>query len=1399
MLVRELVKIDEDAEFRYDVQLSDFDSRKVNNALLRSYLFSSKAPREQVSSTGLLDTLLSSYTNPKLDNRIVAIANYGHGKSHLALVLANYFSKAYKSTELKIILDKINKAVDNPAKSKRFTTFREERKEFLVIRLRGDEPRSLREQFVLNLEKSINEHSATKGTKLPFWYQQAENLLNNLEDGIIDEANRFLEEHYETDLIQLKGEVSKERSDRTYDICRELFKYLHGIAPDFGGEVSIREMMDWAVNQFCGEKNPIGGLFILFDEFSLYVQSHSQRNAAGELQDLLNGIESNKGMAVFLAFAQHDPIIIARNALKAGQALENLEHELTRIPRKVKLYSLMESVIDSYLVQPNTIWQEFRSDKSARGPLARASNTAMDVFNKRYEETFRWDTETFDEIVTKGCFPLHPLTTAMLCDLTLQSIATTGNPRTVLGFVFEQINSRFNQSVIEDGKINWILPVELVDYFESYLPDNSFNQFGHARRALGPDAPEEQGLLIKALLLQEASSLPVSRENQVEFLSEAIGTVPKIALKNLKEMAKIRAIRYDPRTGLNTFWPIAASPHRIEQIIQERIQGKEFTLEELLSLNKQYLESISMNVNWGHPTDWEAKEMILTREHFAIDRLRDLSLFFRLSKSNQIIEGVRGFVVWLLAMTDEDINWFRENASKILNEAFPEEAAPPIVLILPSLPMPELIQDYQEKIILDGFSDEDRREVGIELYDHERNEKLKLVALGLEKLRGEKINYTSIPRDSKSLVTPKSYQASLQALGKISLQQLLQEAYRLAYRYSPPEFFSQYRLSTANAGRNATKNVATVLINNSLSSNREGIFTNRVARDLCSKFLLNSWNIVTTDFRIKEPGNTRISTAWSILESELPAGSKESKASDAIIQLLNPPFGFDYNTVTLLFCAWLGFYTHNIQVSIQGIKSPISQLSSLLSNGGKKFVQDICSNEFQLCVARTKQSEIIQILQDLIEKVNKDNFSQEEAIKAIAELNSSKENTNLQEDLLEKSIIAAQNLETALEIAEIYDEDARKIQEDLGTSKNVHDLVSNRRRISNLPRPETVEITALSPSQLEEEWKRRLSDCVNDECSRLEDVQRITQVELHEEQLNSLKKELKKAKLSDLIKRVDQALNHVASRSEELNLHESEKSIQIRIEMTSIDSPLIVLQEEKENISDLRVNSRKTIELKNQKLEALEQEIDQLELFANELLTSLDDIVTIDQIILWLSNLRKNYGRYVNSSYQEEFNTAEQRAINLRNLFDELRLISDQMPNTSEEIDSTKEKLSKFSSDSASWTSDQHKEQITILIQRLERHIVELKKSTDVWIINIQQDLKENVPIHKILKEFEGKPSYLEKKDISRIEKLDKRIKKVLDEDIVARIETEFRKINDPKTRKQCLKLLKSISGEYTN
>ena len=188
----EIVKEDSTAQFRNDVQLISVFDEELNHALVNSYLFTSNSPENTKSSIGALESITQAFISPKLENRFTFIATYGHGKSHTALALANFFMSPPDSEIFRTLMDKIENAVDNPPKSKVFLNFKDSKGEFLVIPLSGDNPNSIKRQFLFNLDRALDAHTATKGNRPPSWYNLALDWVSSKLDENQKEKGRQL-------------------------------------------------------------------------------------------------------------------------------------------------------------------------------------------------------------------------------------------------------------------------------------------------------------------------------------------------------------------------------------------------------------------------------------------------------------------------------------------------------------------------------------------------------------------------------------------------------------------------------------------------------------------------------------------------------------------------------------------------------------------------------------------------------------------------------------------------------------------------------------------------------------------------------------------------------------------------------------------------------------------------------------------------------------------------------------------------------------------------------------------------------------------------------------------------------------------------------------------------------
>jgi hypothetical protein len=1405
LTIGELVTLDEEAEFRNDVQLDAYDHAERNLSLLRSYLFTGSAPSDagaavrSISSVGVLDQIRQAFLNEKLDNRLAVIANYGHGKSHLALALANYFGKPVDSKEVQLLFTKIDNAVNDPARASGYHDFKRSRGEFLVVRLRGDMPRTLHEQFMAGLEKALSEHTATVGQRPQFWHSVAERFLSGLTGNARERADAFLEQ-YSTEVSLLLREV-QQRHD-VYDICVRLFTHLYGVPPNFGGETSLKEVINWAANTFCGVDKPLGGMLILFDEFSAYINKYAQRNATGELQDLLNGVDDQRGKVVFLAFAQHDPLTVAEQVHLPGQSRESLKRELTRLTRKFALYSLMESVIDAYLKQSDDAWQRFTAEAKVKGHLYQATDFTHELFKARYDRELHWTIEKFQEAVTKGCFPLHPLTTALLCNLRFNTAEDIGVPRTVLGFVMEQLNRRQHLPAVEMNRINWVLPVTLVDYFGARLHGDHYTAYKNAARLLDLAAPAHYEQVLKTLLLQEVANIRVRGERQVELLAQCVGLTEDETKQALKSLSESRCIRYDPINRVNSFWALSTNPDELEKILAGKLADLPFdeaALKKLESLLKTELQggfgAINIRVAWGDASDWAAYETITTLEHLSNEYFLNLAQRYEAAVTG-LVEGRRGCLVWLVARNEDEVAWYRQQVTALMDKALPGDAPMPVVCMLPSEPHPEIIEAFQRIRGLEKFSQNEREAVGTEFYTDEIAKAKVALLRACSRLRGEAGNCLDVPRPTGAYAVPVAYRARI--VRSASITGVLTECYKLAYRFVPPEFFTQYKANKTSL-RDAVKLIAGLLLQNSPRSLRDGVRTNPVARDLCEKFLIQRWGLINSDYRIQEPNSMAIQHVWEHLDTVCPPGSQETAVDELLMPLFNPPFGYDYNTATLVFCAWFGFNHHDLQVSTFGRRINRERLGDWLSKGPKDFINELCCNQM-VALARRDPGEIVQEVKVILEKIKAGSFTQAEAESAIAKLEEVGRDERNSVELRDKVQAGAMSLREALAEAKNYDQQANKLIQAIKAENNLRTLLDIQRKIASLPRTSLVSANAPTPVQLREQVQGRLAEVVEIDCERLEKLERLTQFENNQGQLSARKKMVQDAGYSPLVERFDVALRKLEEKRIALEKENQEEAIRVEIQGMDENARLKSLYNYRTRLEAVNGYSAKTMDLRNARLQRISKAIEQLESQVDTWQTQIETVASVKALDGLRDALLRQADRYQETVYAPKLEAAQKRMNDLREFLGELEEIRKAIQSNAfaspAEAERQLQTLAALAEKFGAIAAPKQRAMVEELQQTIAQHVQEKRSQALEWLRRLEEEHRTSQSPVRIKEKLAHPPAFLPAEARSDLQRLSEQVQMRIDQDAVARIELEFRQIVDRKQREECLRRLELVMQE---
>ncbi|MEI8044759.1 MAG: hypothetical protein WCL11_25330, partial [Verrucomicrobiota bacterium] len=459
MLIKDIIRLNTNAEFFNDVQLRWFWEPEKNAKLAKGYIFTRQAGENRKSTVDALDMVRFGLTDPGSENRMLFLATFGQGKTHLALAMANFFGKPPESEEVQYLFASLKHAYgDNPA-IKNFTQLKERHPRHLVVCLQGDEVGfDLGSYFVREVERALKGELSGSGGMLPLWFKTALQIVDTKIAQHGPQAEAFLAQH-EMDLPKLRQRL-EQKDGSLYDIVRDLIEHVAGVRPDLGPRLSLNALITHVCKDYCGHDKPYAGLVILFDEFNAFMHSYSKSGVPGALQDLLNGMFNNRDKSVFVGFAQRDPMTIV-NALPPTNR-DALTVEMNRIPQgsRTWLFNNLETVLDAYIGADEATLMDALQQAQAWPALLQAEEETQMLFRRRYERELQWSQEQFRANVTIGCFPLHPLAAALLCSVDLAE--TGNNTRGLLQFVLKSKEGIEDKPAAANGAPTWICATRMV-------------------------------------------------------------------------------------------------------------------------------------------------------------------------------------------------------------------------------------------------------------------------------------------------------------------------------------------------------------------------------------------------------------------------------------------------------------------------------------------------------------------------------------------------------------------------------------------------------------------------------------------------------------------------------------------------------------------------------------------------------------------------------------------------------------------------------------------------------------------------------------------------------------------------------------------------------------------------
>ncbi|GGL18962.1 hypothetical protein [Deinococcus radiotolerans] len=1347
-LVRDISVPDTDTEFRSDVQLSTFyENRELNHDLTRRFMFTrgSGGREERKGTAELLDLLRQTATSPALDNRFTFQATYGHGKSHFGLAAANYFGQSQGSTELETVLGKLEHVLP-PDRAAMFRQYREHTAPFLVVILRGDRPGSLRDGFFRALDEALAQHEATRSIKPPFWFAEAEKALGRIagSEESAKQAEQFLKQR-NLDLFSLQDMV-RERESAAYAAAVEVFRVVYGVAPDFGAETALNDAVDWVAGTLCGPGKPFGGLLVLFDEFSVFIRDYLANNPTGApFQDLMNGVSNNRGRVLFVGLSQHDPTVLAE---RGGAATADLLKELNRIPEpnRQKMQTMLEDVLGAYFRTDDAAWRQFMAQRGIATSVADASELAYTLYTgeqsrARYgRKGLNWNFEVFQEKVAKQCFPLHPLTTAMLSSIELEKSTSV---RSVLNFVLDEeggVRTHFDEPAqLTNGRPNWVLPTLLVDYFGEMLDAEKFKNF---KNVFKPDLSAEQKAVLKAMLLLDISELSVRDVGYELAVAEMAGLSEGVANETLKALEAEHYIRRDNANKTYSFWVGSNGAMELDRQLRENIALREQkgTLHTLFSTYMAQGNPVNdlgltgcheVTVEWGSPTDWAAQEVLIPYSALKSTVLEALSAQYvvPLDKGPK----ARGVVVLVIPGTQAEADAAPTKIREIFSVSSKFETAP-MLFVCPREPHAELTATLHKLAVLKDlvFKSANELKVGGVVYEEMTGRLREQAEVTLERIRRSG-DLVVAPAISGGLAAKNITTATTNRLGTA-----LVVVYGAAYSKHPDRFFAQYKLSGSNLNK-AVVDLLHELIDNSLDAVQWPSGAS-IQKDLV-RMLQETWGIISPRKQVVEPQHSRVRDAWVRLDATFSPKAGKVSPGEVLKELLQTPYGYDQNTLALLFAAWIG--KNRTAIKLGGIGS-LGRMTTTKGQTQSPFKKpaDFLKAMAAIEISRKDMGQELAKVKVVLDALEASPLTQVEAKKGRLILEEFKTNNpRYDSEYLQTLDRAASKLQQGLENLEAYDKAVSDFEIRLSRATTVDTAVPLMGTLTKLPPLTVVMSEKPGIEDLRTQLTSRILTVTKQQTADFSKLSDLGKYALREQQLKGLLNTLKPLNLTEANDRVQQALQDLKSAKERLEGEQAAEQEVSIVRSIPTKGNLATLRDSLKSLQKLDPKSNRAADLAEEKYTQIKAAISDLEGHLRELpdlLGAVSDASEAKKLHQRL--LQENY-QYRDTPEAEPVNAATSRAEQLVAYFE---VVSNWRPPANpQDAEETRARLTALDQKFAAVLTPQQQALVTAAVSALDAQVTEYETKSLTWLAERQTRIEDGTASTALARELETPPAFL--------------------------------------------------------
>lgn len=437
------------------------------------------------SSTAILKDYLEAIKNTKREHATILIGPYGKGKSHLLLVLLTLLCTR-REEETRALQKKILET--DPSMGDLLEGHRG--KPFLAVILSSFQE-DLNQSFIYALQEALKregitdlapESEYTEAVRiLDLWEREYEDTYLHLEE--------LLEESGDT-ATSLRKKL-EEGSRQTLDQFKKWYPLLtagSSFAPMI--QRDAMRVYDETCRALC-EQYSYAGIYIVFDEFSKYIEGHEGSHFSRDmktLQDLCELSDKRGEGQIYLTFVAHKSIHEYEKQIDA-----QLVQTFRGVEGRIREVQFVVSSQNNYELIGNAVQKKSGFDTEHIHQKMMESYI-LSCFSNLFEE------KDFERIVARGCYPLTPVCAYALLHI---SERIGQNERTIFTFLAGNEPEGLSRLIAERRPEELIGIDSVYDYFKNQFRETVDQPYLHnewlkADYALTRADSEEERRIIKA-------------------------------------------------------------------------------------------------------------------------------------------------------------------------------------------------------------------------------------------------------------------------------------------------------------------------------------------------------------------------------------------------------------------------------------------------------------------------------------------------------------------------------------------------------------------------------------------------------------------------------------------------------------------------------------------------------------------------------------------------------------------------------------------------------------------------------------------------------------------------------------------------------------------------------------